>query len=85
MATPAQNPEIQLGFGVRPQGNAVALFGANIFVVGIDDHSDIQQSLGIAWNASVSGGYARTWSNSTSSTLTLPLQQTSDASVKQGT
>jgi hypothetical protein len=39
---------------------------------------------GIAWNASVSGGYTRNWSSSTSSTLTLPLQQTSVASVEQG-
>jgi hypothetical protein len=45
MATPAQNPEIQIGIGTRPQGNAVALFGSNIFVVGFGDSSDIQQSL----------------------------------------
>ena len=40
---------------------------------------------GIAWDASVSGGYARAWSSSTSSTLTLPLQQTSTASVEYET
>ena len=45
MATPAQNQEIQLGFGERPQGNAATLFGPNIFVIGGDDKSDIQQSI----------------------------------------
>ncbi|MDH2342842.1 hypothetical protein [Bradyrhizobium sp. SSUT77] len=66
MATPAQNPEIQLGFGSRPQGNAVTLFGANIFVVGFDDSSDLQQSLyttGSGFTAS-SLGNKELWSNS---------------------
>ncbi|MCG2665937.1 hypothetical protein ACFPFP_03210 [Bradyrhizobium sp. GCM10023182] len=71
MATPAQNPEIQLGFGARPQGNAVALFGADIFVVGADEHSDIQQSLYSTdlGFASTTLGNKSSWSNSR---LTLP-------------
>jgi len=70
MATP-QNPEIRLGFGARPQGNAVALFGADIFVVGADEHSDIQQSLYSTdlGFASATLGNKSSWSNSR---LTLP-------------
>ncbi|EJN13551.1 hypothetical protein PMI42_03124 [Bradyrhizobium sp. YR681] len=66
MATPAQNPEIQLGLGARPQGNAVALFGANIFVVGADGNSNMQQSLyntGAGFTASGLGN-KESWSNS---------------------
>jgi hypothetical protein len=67
MATPAQNPEIQIGIGTRPQGNAVALFGSNIFVVGFDDQSsDIRQSLyptGSGFTAS-SLGNKELWSSS---------------------
>src|SRR3954454_20858761 len=71
MATPAQNTEIQLGFGARPQGNAVALFGAYIFVVGTDDNSDIQQSLYTAASGFTASalGNKESWSNSR---LTLP-------------
>ncbi|WP_334406148.1 hypothetical protein [Bradyrhizobium sp. AZCC 2289] len=66
MATPAQNQEIQLGFGERPQGNAATLFGPNIFVIGGDDKSDIQQSIYAAatgFTASSLGNKV-SWSNS---------------------
>jgi hypothetical protein len=66
MATPAQNQEIQLGFGERPQGNAATLFGPNIFVIGGDDKSDIQQSIYTTGAGfTVSGlGNKESWSNS---------------------
>ena len=66
MAAPAQNQEIQLGFGERPQGNAAALFGPNIFVIGGDDKSDIQQSIYTTGAGfTVSGlGNKESWSNS---------------------
>jgi len=66
MAAPAQNQEIQLGFGERPQGNAAALFGPDIFVIGGDDKSDIQKSIYTAatgFSAS-SLGNKISWSNS---------------------
>jgi hypothetical protein len=66
MAAPAPNPEIQLGFGDRPQGNAAALFGPNIFVIGSDQHSNIQQSIYPAATGftSESLGNKESWSNS---------------------
>jgi hypothetical protein len=66
MAAPTQNQEIQLGFGERPQGNAAALFGPNVFVIGGDDKSDIQQSIYAAATGFTSSGLGNkeSWSNS---------------------
>jgi hypothetical protein len=68
MTTPSQ--EIQLGFGKRPQGNAVALFGSYVFVVGTNDKSDLQQSLYNGQGfSSASLGNKLSW---TSGALSLP-------------